>query len=133
VQVGLGSLGPSDAAFSVLATVISTRPEAGQIVVDAGGLALSKDRGDGRWGYGLVLDIDGVDRLGGVTITDVHQEHGEIRGLTPAQAAGLAVGTKVRILPNHVCMTAAMYDELLVCDGQRLVGRWPRTNGWRER
>jgi len=35
------------------------------------------------------------------------------------------------VLPNHACMTAAMYDEYLVTDGGRAIAaRWKRTNGW---
>ena len=36
----------------------------------------------------------------------------------------------MRILPNHICMTAAMYDRIHVVDGEELVAIWPRTNGW---
>jgi D-serine deaminase-like pyridoxal phosphate-dependent protein len=42
------------------------------------------------------------------------------------------VGARVRVLPNHVCMTAAMHDVYQVVDGNddRVVDTWPRVNGW---
>jgi len=44
----------------------------------------------------------------------------------------LPVGTRLRILPNHACMTAAMYDAYHVVDGhsEGLCTTWPRINGW---
>lgn len=130
VQADLGSLDSQAIAFSVLATVISANAGKGQVIIDAGGLALSKDKGNGRWGYGKLVPPRGSSELAGIIVSDVHQEHGELRGLLPGQVAMMPVGTKVRIIPNHVCMTAAMYDELLLCDGDEVIAQWPRTNGW---
>ena len=130
-QVGLGSLPLESAAFSVLATVISRNPREGRVVIDAGGLALSKDRGDGRHGYGLVTDLAGRPSFGELVVAEVYQEHGELHGVGPDAMAALPIGARVRIIPNHVCMTAAMYDRLLVVGGDGDVGAvWARTNGW---
>lgn len=136
VQAALGSLNVDDIAFSVLATVISMRRERRQIVLDVGGLALSKDRGTQAtahdYGYGLVTDSFGNRVFGELTIHEVHQEHGEIINVPDAVLDQLRIGSKVRILPNHVCMTAAMYDQLLVVDSDEQVVQavWGRTNGW---
>jgi len=116
--------------------VISHNPRLNQIVIDAGGLALSKDRstaaGPGPdMGYGLVLDVLGRPIARGLTINDVHQEHGEIRSSSGLPLEHLPIGTKIRIVPNHICMTAAMYGDYLVVDGSDLiVDIWERTNGW---
>jgi len=135
-QVSLRSLSLDDVAVTVLATVISDNRSHGQIVIDAGGLALSKDRstavgpGPDR-DYGLVLDVFGRPFSPELTVADVHQEHGEIRVHTRRQFDLLPIGTKVRIVPNHVCMTAAMYDSYLVTEGtEQIVDTWRRTNGW---
>lgn len=135
-QVAVGSLSLADVAVTVLATVISHSRARNQIVVDAGGLALSKDRstaaGPGPdMGYGLILDVAGEPVGQDITVTGVHQEHGEIRAVTSLPFAKLPIGAKVRIIPNHVCMTAAMYDRYLVVDGSgRVIDLWERTNGW---
>ncbi|MGB6604524.1 MAG: hypothetical protein WBE65_09555, partial [Steroidobacteraceae bacterium] len=60
-----------------------------------------------------------------------HQEHGEIRAESRLPFEHLPIGSKVRIVPNHVCMTAAMYEHYLVVDGSDAVEEiWERTNGW---
>ena len=124
-QVAIGSCTSDDLALSVLATVISARP--GHAVIDAGGLALSKDRSTAHTphdiGYGLVADVFG--RSLGATIHEVHQEHGLIAGVD------LKVGDRVRVWPNHACMTAAAYDRYQVVDGEiSVVATWGRVNGW---
>ncbi|MDR3511676.1 MAG: alanine racemase [Caulobacteraceae bacterium] len=143
-QAALGAQGMDDLAVSVLASVISASPargpergpERGHVVIDAGGIALSKDRSTARLpeldaGYGRVMDIAGEASLGDLVVEGVHQEHGEIGGPGPLPFERLAVGAKVRVLPNHVCMTAAAYDDYLVVDGgEEIIARWPRQNGW---
>jgi D-serine deaminase-like pyridoxal phosphate-dependent protein len=135
-QVAMGSLQLEDVAVTVLATVISHNRSRNQIVIDAGGLALSKDRSTATapgpdMGYGLVLDVLGRPIASGLIINDVHQEHGEIRSSSSLALDHLPIGSKVRIAPNHVCMTAAMYGHYLVVDGSAsIVDIWERTNGW---
>lgn len=135
-QVAVGSLALDQVAVTVLATVISHNPRLNQVVIDAGGLALSKDRstaaGPGPdMGYGLVLDVLGRPIASSLTVVDVHQEHGEIRSSTRLPLEKLPIGSKVRIMPNHVCMTAAMYGNYLIVDGtDAIVDVWERTNGW---
>jgi D-serine deaminase-like pyridoxal phosphate-dependent protein len=136
VQSALGSLELDDIAFSVLATVISARSDRRKIVLNAGGLALSKDRGtkgtNHDYGYGLITDVFGRRVFGELTISEVYQEHGEVHDVPQSVFDRLRVGSKVRILPNHVCMTAAMYDKLMVVDddAQSVRAVWNRTNGW---
>ena len=135
-QAAVGSHGETDMAVSVLASVISHKPERNQIVIDAGGLALSKDRSTGALeggdlGYGLVTDASGEPAFGRLSVKGVHQEHGEIEGATALLFDRLPIGSKVRILPNHVCMTAGAYDRFLVLDGgDEIVGEWDKASGW---
>jgi D-serine deaminase-like pyridoxal phosphate-dependent protein len=135
-QAAVQSLSVDDIAVSVLATVISHNRARSLIVVDAGGLALSKDRSTtGRpgkdAGFGAVVDLAARPSYGDLHIDDVHQEHGEIHGVSAAVFSSLPIGARVRILPNHACMTAAMYHEYLITDGkEEIIERWPRTNGW---
>ena len=35
-----------------------------------------------------------------------------------------AVGQKLRVMPNHSCLTAAMFDEYWVVRGERVADRW---------
>ena len=43
----------------------------------------------------------------------------------------LPVGARLRIAPNHTCMTAAAHDRYFVVEGSdEVVAIWPRVNGW---
>jgi D-serine deaminase-like pyridoxal phosphate-dependent protein len=135
-QAAIGSCSVDDIALSVLASVTSCHPERGTLMLDAGGLALSKDRstnglsGGDDIGFGALASIDG-DLLEGLVVASVHQEHGEVRCDDAKMLEALAVGTKVRILPNHACMTAAAYDTYHVVEsGRQIVATWTRCNGW---
>jgi D-serine deaminase-like pyridoxal phosphate-dependent protein len=119
-QVRLGSCAVADCALTVLASVVSCQPGAGHAVVDAGALALSKDagpEGEPRT-MGRVFADYGAGRLAAdLHLTSLSQEHGIVSG-------PLALGARVRILPNHSCLTAACFDHYAVVRGERVVGRW---------
>ncbi len=136
-QAEIGSCAMSDVAVSVLATVTGQHPERGEIVIDAGGLALSKDRSTAGAprdvGYGLVLDSACGGSLPEMHVVRVSQEHGIVKaasGVLPFDR--LKPGTRVRVLPNHACFTAAAYDGYHAIDdaAEDVVAFWPRVNGW---
>ncbi len=121
-----------DIAVMVLTSVIGRRP--GKLLVDAGGLALSKDRSTEAvardFGFGLVLDRMGQRTLGDAIVRRAYQEHGVVE-LDAARPVALAIGERLRIAPNHTCMTAAAHDRYYVVDGgEEVVAVWPRVNGW---
>lgn len=137
VMHGIGVCKVDDIAVSVLATVIGHRPEKGWILTDGGWMAMSRDRGTQRHpvdqGYGLVCDIDG-NPFGDVIVEDASQEHGiiKVRPGSDGVLPELAIGTRVRILPNHACATCAQHDAYNVVDGQgrKIMAHWPRMRGW---
>jgi D-serine deaminase-like pyridoxal phosphate-dependent protein len=119
-------------AVTVLTSVIGRRP--GRLLVDAGGLALSKDRSTEAtphdYGFGLALDLDGKRGLGHAVVRKAYQEHGVIE-LDATCPVDMPIGAKLRIAPNHTCMTAAAHDRYFVVDGKRkVVAEWRRVNGW---
>jgi D-serine deaminase-like pyridoxal phosphate-dependent protein len=131
-QAEIETHGMDGIAVTVLASVIGRRP--GRILIDAGGLALSKDRSTETaphdYGFGLVLDIDGRRRYGDATVRRAYQEHGLIE-MESGHPIDLPIGGKLRIAPNHTCMTAAAHDRYYVVDGgEEVVAVWPRVNGW---
>ena len=79
VMANIGVCGPQDIALSVLATVIGHQPDKGWVIIDAGWMAMSRDRGTQRqkidYGYGAVCDADGR-LLDGLAMTGANQEHG---------------------------------------------------------
>ena len=113
--------------MSVLATVVGSYPERGAAIIDAGALALSKDLGpnhiDTKFGYGIVCDLD-LQPLP-MRLAAISQEHGKLQAETPPP-----VGTLLRIIPNHSCLTAAMYEVYHVIDRGNLVAEWRPVRGW---
>jgi len=132
-QLKLGVCGREDLALTVLSTVIGHNRPAGRLLIDAGILALSKDRGltpEGEVSYGEICDVAGLAPLPGLRLANLNQEHGIVEVQDEAAFERLPVGSKVRIVPNHACITAAAYPSYAVVRGGRVVGRWPRINGW---
>lgn len=133
-QQAIGSCGRDDIALGVLASVIGHNRAAGTLLVDAGGLALSKDRSANEFrpevGYGEVCDAETAAPLAGLYVTDCHQEHGIVPVPDPTLYDRLPVGAVVRVLPNHACMTAAAWESYAVVEDGTVVGEWRRINGW---
>ena len=133
-QAGVGVCTPDDVALSVLATVIGHQPDKGWIITDAGWMAMSRDRGTATQavdqGYGIACTLDGRP-LGDLIVRGANQEHGIVASRSGATPPVLPLGTRLRILPNHACATAAQYDRyhVLPAGGGPLLD-WPRFGGW---
>ncbi|MGJ7545833.1 alanine racemase [Variovorax sp. LT1R16] len=145
-QAARGICEIEDVALSVLATVIGHNPRSRRVLIDAGALALSKDESAAEFrdglGFGLICKVDGTAPLGGLRVAELHQEHGLIAcdgetdsdtdGAVQAMFDALPVGSRVRILPHHACMTAAPYDRYHVVRGAGadVHAIWGKTRGW---
>jgi D-serine deaminase-like pyridoxal phosphate-dependent protein len=136
VMAALGVCTPQDIAVSVLTAVVGRRTDRGWTLVDAGWMALSRDRGGADefldQGLGLVCDAAGRV-LDDYIVVAANQEHGIVahRSGDPARALDLPVGSLLRILPNHACATAAQHEAYQVLGaGGAVSARWPRFGGW---
>ncbi len=134
VMAGIDVCRQEDLALSVLATVIGHRADKGWILVDAGWMAMSRDRGTARQrvdqGYGVVCDLDGAP-IEDLIVTEANQEHGIVARRGGGSPPNLPVGARLRILPNHACATGAQHDRYHVVEGSReLRATWPRFGGW---
>jgi D-serine deaminase-like pyridoxal phosphate-dependent protein len=127
-QTTIGSCAFEDVAVSVLATVVGSYPERGSAIIDAGALALSKDLGpdhvDPRFGYGIVCDVQ--LRPLPMRLVALSQEHGKVSAAEHVPP----VGTRLRIVPNHSCLTAAMFDKYAIVERNRVVDEWRPVRGW---
>jgi D-serine deaminase-like pyridoxal phosphate-dependent protein len=123
-----------DIAVSVLTAVIGHNRAGRAIILDAGALALSKDIGANKHlpdaGYGYLCDAFTMQRLGTLSLDVVHQEHGTVSVNDERWFERLPVGSPVRVLPNHACITCAAYEAFDAVRGDAVVGRFPRVNGW---
>ncbi|WP_313235366.1 DSD1 family PLP-dependent enzyme [Delftia acidovorans] len=137
VMRNIGVCTAEDVALSVLATVIGHQADKGWAIVDAGWMAMSRDRGTARqkqdFGYGQVCDLQGRV-MPGFVLTGANQEHGILARADGSAEAGIAtrfpLGTRLRILPNHACATGAQFPayQALAADGS--VQTWERLHGW---
>ncbi|MFO1200344.1 MAG: DSD1 family PLP-dependent enzyme [Burkholderiaceae bacterium] len=123
-------------ALGVLTTVIGHQRDKGWAIVDAGWMAMSRDRGTARqkhdFGYGQVCTEDG-EVLHGWIVSGANQEHGIVSRAGEADtgvAARFPVGTRLLVLPNHACATGAQFPEYHAVSetGERSI--WPRFYGW---
>ncbi|MFQ5743969.1 MAG: alanine racemase [Acidobacteriota bacterium] len=119
MQHVLGSCGAEDCAATVLASVISCQSD--HCIVDAGALSLSKDPGPEQAPRPTMGMIFSDYRAGTLDpeayLVSLSQEHGLV-------SKPLPVGTRVRILPNHSCLTVACFDEYQVIRGEKLIDTW---------
>jgi len=137
VMAGVGVCQVDDIALSVLATVIGYQREKGWILTDAGWMAMSRDRGTAKQavdqGYGLVCDLAGRP-YPDLIVADANQEHGivTVRPGSTGVLPDLAIGDRVRILPNHACATGAQHPAYHVVRGSssHIEAVWPRFGGW---
>jgi D-serine deaminase-like pyridoxal phosphate-dependent protein len=131
IQAAIGTCDLDDVAYSVLATIISVDVEQMRAVIDAGALALSMDPGpthiEAECGFGLPVTLEDQHPLPGLRIVSLTQEHGTLVG--PGVEA-LHPGTRLRIIPNHSCLSASCFDRYHVIRGTEVVDEWHPVRGW---
>ncbi len=136
VMHNIGVCRADDIALSVLTTVIGHQADKGWAIVDAGWMAMSRDRGTQKqvhdFGYGQVCSTDG-EVLPGYVLSGANQEHGILSREGEADtdiARRFPIGTQLRILPNHACATGAQYPEYHALAESGELATWSRLHGW---
>jgi D-serine deaminase-like pyridoxal phosphate-dependent protein len=120
----IGACAWDDCAYSVLTTVISTAVSR-QAVVDAGSKALFREelRGSSWPGFGALLERPEV------AVKGMSEEHG-LLDLSRTDWRP-RVGDRVRIVPNHVCVSVNLHDTVWGLRGERIERSWPvAARGW---
>ena len=118
MQVAMGVVGPERCAQTVLAAVVSRHRD--RAVIDAGSKALTVERG----GHGTAL-VDGYGTIAerpGIAVRSLSEEHG---WLALDAAEPLAVGDRVRLIPNHACPVTNSFPEAVAVRGDAVSERWP--------
>jgi D-serine deaminase-like pyridoxal phosphate-dependent protein len=130
-QAAIGSCENSDIAVSILSSVVSGSASRGHFIIDAGALALSKDRGathvQPNNGYGMAVEAISQMPIHDSHLKDLSQEHGKLISHNEAQ---LNVGNKIRIVPNHSCLATACHESYYAVRGREVVDQWFPTRGW---
>lgn len=115
--VGVSAASLNDCALSVLVTVVSTGVP-GRAVIDGGSKTFSSDRyqaEDGS-GFGLVKEDHAVQ------IERLSEEHGHLN-ITRSERR-YKVGDRLSVIPNHVCTTVNMHDEIHGVRGEQVEVTW---------
>ena len=111
-QWELEAMAPEDVALTCVATVVSQAP--GQVVLDAGSKAIGADRPAWATGHGRLLDHPSA------RLTLLSEHHAVVAwDGSPLPA----LGSRLRVVPNHVCSAVNLADELVLTSG----GSWPVT------
>jgi D-serine deaminase-like pyridoxal phosphate-dependent protein len=110
--VAAGAAELDDVAMTVHATVVSRKGD--RAVLDSGSKALSSDLGPSE-GYGLILEAPQS------TIAKLNEEHAYVV-LGPGDE--LELGQAVRVVPNHACVVSNLFDDFVVVEDGKVVGRW---------
>lgn len=106
-----------DCALSVIVTVVSTAVT-GHAVVDGGSKTFSYDRfqgGDGS-GFGIVKEDPAAQ------VERFSEEHGHMNIQNSERR--YRIGDRLSIIPNHVCTTVNMHDEIYGVRGERVEETW---------
>ncbi len=111
-----GRFGVDDCAARFVATVVS-RPTDDRAVLDTGSKSLAMDPSRAHPGHGFIVGHPDV------TIVKLSEEHG-VCSLPPGEP-GFAVGDRVEIIPNHICPTVNLMDELLIVRDGLVIDAWP--------
>lgn len=134
VMVGLGVCGLDEVGLSVVTSIIGKNQSKNWLLVDAGWMALSRDRGTAAqardYAYGKVCNAN-LSPLTDLVVDSTNQEHGIIDCSMTRDCMDFPISTKLTILPNHACSTAAMHDRYYVTeDGNTISHIWHRVSGW---
>jgi len=122
-QIALGNASLATTAIRVIATVTS-HPEPNRACIDAGSKSLSSDlvpaaaHRDEFPGHGLIVNAPGW------VIAHMSEEHGWLRWQGKGEATALPVGTRLEIVPNHVCMPFVMLRRASVVRAGKVVDVW---------
>jgi D-serine deaminase-like pyridoxal phosphate-dependent protein len=113
-QLELGTCPARDVALTAASTVVSRSGR--RVVLDAGSKVLGADRPGWASGYGRLPDHLGA------RVTALSEHHATVE--FPPDVALPALGSVVRVMPNHVCSAVNLADELVVLSGGAVVDRW---------
>jgi D-serine deaminase-like pyridoxal phosphate-dependent protein len=119
-QLELGRCDLEDIALTVAATVVSHHeaPAEGpeRFIIDAGSKILGSDRPAWATGFGRLMDHPDA------RITALSEHHATVEWHGPGGRP--ALGDRLRVIPNHVCLAINLVDDVAVTSAGKLVDRW---------
>lgn len=120
-QWELGVFAPASIAFGIVSTIVSRRDGddgSAHLIVDAGSKALASDRAPWATGFGRLVEHPHA------RIVALSEHHATI--VVPDGAvAGLGLGERLTIAPNHVCTAVNLVDDLVAVGVSGDEALWP--------
>ncbi|MDO9378357.1 MAG: alanine racemase [Nocardioidaceae bacterium] len=114
-QTELGHCSLDDVALTAVGTVVHLHE--GTVIVDAGAKVIGPDRPTWASGHGRVLSEPYARIVG------LWEHHAKIAW--PAPSPRPSVGSRLRVVPNHVCTAVNLSPEMTVVSGGEVVDTWP--------
>ncbi|MEX1136531.1 MAG: alanine racemase [Balneolales bacterium] len=128
MQADIHSCTLDEVACFVMARVIGHYPDRNRLLIDAGALALSKDQGAVHMAnevvYGHIVDHPELKLVG------LSQEHGVAEQKSPIDYSRYPIGSLLKVIPNHSCLTAALFPEYQIEENGKIVDVWKPVRGW---
>ncbi|HEY7033070.1 MAG TPA: alanine racemase [Thermomicrobiales bacterium] len=111
-----GIFGPDRCAARILATVVS-HPAPDRCILDGGSKTLSLDKTPSHPGHGYIVGHEDaiIDRMS--------EEHGVV--ILPPDEPGFRIGERVEVIPNHICPTVNLMDQLTIVRDGHVADVWP--------
>ena len=119
-QWELGRAEPGDISLTVLATVVSrheAEPSLRRVVVNAGSKILGSDKAAWATGFARLLDHPEA------RVSVLSEHHATV--IFPLEVPLPALGERLRLVPNHVCLTMNLVDEVSVLTADGGLSSWP--------
>ncbi|MGB3306063.1 MAG: alanine racemase [Thermomicrobiales bacterium] len=111
-----GRIGVEQCAARFVATIVS-RHSATHAVLDTGSKSLAMDPSKSHPGHGYIVGHPDV------IISKLSEEHGVCE--VPEGETGFELGDRVEIIPNHICPTVNLMNELFIARDGKIVDTWP--------
>lgn len=119
-QLELGRCSLDEIALTIAATVVGRYEGQGsafrRCVLDAGSKIIGSDRPAWASGFGRLMDHPDA------RISALSEHHATV--IWPDDCALPALGSRLRVIPNHVCLTMNLVEEATVVSGDTVVGHW---------
>lgn len=127
-QSDIGTCDREQIACFVMARVSGHYPDRNQLLIDAGALAFSKDQGAkhvrNEVTYGEAYHFPEIQ------VQEISQEHGLAGSNTPIDFEEFPIGSLIRFIPNHSCLTAACFNKYYIEDEGEIIDIWEPAKGW---
>ncbi|ODV91319.1 hypothetical protein CANCADRAFT_122518 [Tortispora caseinolytica NRRL Y-17796] len=128
-QLSTGCITQKNISCSVLAEVVSSYPgrgsAPGEVLINAGVIALAREPGK-LPGWGRVI----TEPYNNWFVARLSQEHGILAATEPT-ASFPAYGTKLKIVPQHACISATSFPSYYIVDDFDIViAVWTPFHGW---